>query len=126
MAAKDVASSLGAHHLDTRIQLAVTRRSCHEARGGNRHCGVLQEEEEKKPESNGSSAKDFEINLKELRKFIKDQLGGIDKKITNLQSESNQHSTEIKKIKLLLINQKDDEEKPSESDNKNEASGEEK
>lgn len=48
-------------------------------------------------------------------------MSSIDKKITNLQSESNQHGSEIEKIKKLL-SEKDEEEKPSENEAKNEES----
>ena len=53
-------------------------------------------------------------------------MSSIDKKITNLQSESNQHGSEIEKIKLLLREKDEEEEKPSENETKNEESTDDK
>lgn len=87
----------------------------------------LEEEEKEEPEKEekpeepmrkSSSGKDFENSLKELRKYIKEQLGGIDKKLTNLQSESNQHTADIERLNLLLSERDEEDEKSNNNENK--------
>ena len=46
---------------------------------------------------------------------MKEQLGGIDRKMTKLQSESNQHGTDIERL-FLLIDEKEAEGSPEESE----------
>ena len=68
-----------------------------------------EEKKEMSEKKEPSSGKEVEDALKELQKYLKEQLAIIDRKMTNLQSESNQHGADIDRLKLLLSERKEGE-----------------
>lgn len=60
------------------------------------------EREEKNVEANDEKTDNSE--LRELKKYVKEEFEKMDRKVTNLQSESNKHETDIRFLKEIIEN----------------------